>query len=257
LRRIVGDELFRTPVHVEVRGNGIDDAFLAKHLSGVRSTEFLAIQSEAITDDALAAVSRLSAPEMLEVVSSGISDVGLAHVGRMQQLDALRLTSPHVTDVGAACLAELKLLEALTLDGAQLTPDGIRRLKGLERIRYVHLVHDPLNEIPLENLRQETNLVFSDLPLVDALEFFSLDTELQLDTTEVPEDRRLRPITLVAKRQLREECLRRILEAADLDYYFYRGTIKITTPDLAAPRRAGERACRETFPSAERIEVDW
>ena len=257
LRWIVGDELFRTPVHVEIRGDGIDDAFLAEHLPGVRSAESLSTQSDGITDSALSSISRLSGVKMLHLNSTKISDAGLAHIERMKELVVLGLDSPNLTDAGVARLADLKLLGALTLDHAQLTPESIRALQRLDRLTYIHIVRHPANESQLASLRQPIDVDFAETPLVDVLEFLSLTAELQLDTSEMPDDRRLRPITLSATAQPRKECLQTILAAADLDYYFDRGVLKITTSEIAAPRRAGERACRETFPSAARIEVDW
>jgi hypothetical protein len=257
LRTIVGDELFRTPVHVEIRGEGINDAFLSEHLPGVRSAKYLHVESDEITDVGLASIAPLAAVEMLAVESTRISDAELIAIGEMHQLRVLALNSPLITDAGAAHLVNLKQLQALTLDNARLSPTSIRSLKGLDQLAFIHSVQNPANEAQLASLRRLIDVDFTDVPLIDALEFLSLSGELQLDVTAIPQDLRLRPVTLVAKGQPRRECLEKLLNATDLDYHFDRGTLKITTLEIAAPHRAGERACRETFPKAERIEVDW
>ena len=257
LRQIVGDELFRTPVHVEIRGEGIDDALLAKHLAGVQSTQFLFIQSDRVTDATLARLARLPNVDMLHLKCGQISDAGLAHLGSMKQLESLGIDCPRITDAGASHLSGLKSLEVLRLNSPQLTPDGIRRLKGLDRLRYFRSVRDPANDGLLEALRRPIDLDFAELPLIDVFEFMALTAGVNVNVDEIPADRRLTPVTLAAKGKPAEECLQAILDATSLDYYVQAEVVKITTPAAAGPRRAGARACQETFPSLDRLEVDW
>jgi hypothetical protein len=46
-------ELFRHPVHVTLVGQDVDDAFIAKHLRGMRNLESLSVHCPRLTDAAL------------------------------------------------------------------------------------------------------------------------------------------------------------------------------------------------------------
>jgi hypothetical protein len=258
LRRIVGDDFFRAPQHVDLRGEQITDGFLEVHLAGLSSIQLLSIEnSTQVTDAGIARVARLQKVNMLSLAVPNLTDAALADIGRMRQLTALSIDSPLVSDVGLSRLAGLDKLEALTLQCPQITPAGIRRLTEFDRIRYAHSIRDSNNMAVLDKLRTATDLEMMDVPLVDAIEFLAATMEVPFDLQGVSVATRSAPITATASNQPLEAVLALVLEPLGFGFSFDAGTIKIAPRERAKAMRPGYWAFRETFQSAERIEVDW
>lgn len=257
LRRLIGDELFRTPQHVELRGEKITDEFLAEHLPGLRGVQVLIVASPHLSDAALANAAKHESIHILSLACPRVTDTGLEHLARMQQLTALELECPQVTDSGMQHLAKLTKLKRIRLFCPQITAGGVRRLTPLTDLRGVTSVRDPGNQPSLDRLRSRSNVDLADVPLADALEFVAQTYQVNIHQTDIREDQRMRAVRVVAKGQTLKWTLDTILSPTGLDYYLQHEVIMVAPRPQAAQHRAGERAFRDTLPSLDWLEVDW
>lgn len=266
LREYLGDDLFRSPVHVTLgttvetlsSQRRIDDALLVEHLGGVRTADYLSIDSSHVTDAAMPYIAAMHRVENLDLTTPQVTDTGLSYLAGMRQLVSLRLECEQVTDAGLAHLKGLDQLANLALLCPRLTPDGIRQLDGLTNVREVYSMRWQGNYRLLEILEQPHPLDPLESSLLAALETLAEDTGLPIDTTNLLPDygpTPLRPATTSTV----EDCLEQILEPAGLGWYLEEGTVKITSRDRdrARERRAGYDTFRKTFPNAKLVLVDW
>jgi hypothetical protein len=258
LRRLVGDELFRTPKRVSFyafAAPGVEDAVLKEHLTGVSTAELLDIHSDQVTDAALPYIGAMPRVNDLSLAAGQVTDEGLQHLTGLTQLNLLWLDCPQVTDDGVARLTELDELVDLTLQSPRLTPAGIRQLSGLRNLEsFTSLRHDQSIDL-LKTLDDGYSGEPLSPPLVAALETLSAETRLPIDTSNLIPDERFSLVKLTTARTV-EGCLEQLLEPAGLGWYLEEGTVKIATREVARERRAGYYAARETFPNAE-LFVDW
>ena len=257
LRRLIGDELFRTPRHVEIRGDGITDAFLDRHLAGLTGTQVLLVDSPHVGDIPLAEVSELDSVYILVLRCPRITDAGLEDVAAMRQLTALELDCSKVTDAGIQQLSSLTELKRLRLISTRVTAEGIRSLAPLTELGGVTCFRDPLNERLAAQLTSRMNVELIDVPLVDGLELMSQMYQVPIDWKDVLAIRRSQRINLERKARSLRESLDEVLGPAELDYYLESQTIHVAPREEAALHRAGEKAFRETFPNLEWLQVDW
>ena len=266
LRSYLGDDLFRSPVHVSLNQSypvdtlgaqpRIDDALLVEHLGGVRTADYLSVESSHVTDAAMPHIAAMHRVDNLDLTTPQVTDAGLRHLAGMRQLVSLRLECEQVTDAGLVHLQGLDHLAKLALLCPKLTPDGIRQLEGLTNVREVYSMRWQGNYRLLEILEQPHSLNLLSPPLLAALNLLSADTGLSIDTTNLLPDHQLPSVRLKTNSTV-EGCLDEVLEPAGLGWYLDSGEVKITTGKLARERRAGYYAFRETFPNAELILVDW
>ena len=233
IRSLLGEEPFRTPLYVSLRGEKIDDEFLATHLSAFGSLERLVIKSP------------------------NVSDTGLAYLPKNSAYEILWLDCPAVTDAGMVHVAALKRIDSLALNCDRLTPVGIRRLKGLAVVRVFISLRDERNREALPLLRSPGPFSFVTCPTAEVLNFFAQMGGVPVNTDQLPKELRDRPFTLAKQRITVAQVLDRLLEPVGLSYVLEDGGIKITSKQAGEDGRAGFRAATETFPNAESIEVDW
>lgn len=257
LRRLVGDELFREPVHVVIRGEAIDDALLAEHLPGVSSAHVFGVDGAKVTDASMPRIAELPRVDILGITSPRITDAGLASLRRMAEVETLFLACPSVTDAGMEHIAALAGLETLTVNCVGITPDGIRRLKPLSNVRDFTSMRDERNREVILVLRSRAMNEFTNVPVADALEFFGAQFGVAVKANTLTKESREREFTFADKTKTNEDLLEQMLEPAGLGFAPHNGELVITSKEEAAARRAGYRAACETFPQAERIEVDW
>jgi hypothetical protein len=233
LRSLLGEEPFRTPLYVTLRGKEIDDEFLASHLPAFGSAERLVIKSP------------------------NVSDKGLAYLPNKAAYEILWLDCAEVTDAGMEHLAVLKRIDSLALNCDRLTPVGIRRLKGLVVVRDFISVRDERNREALRLLESEVEFSFVTCPATAVLDHIAFMGGVSINFDQLPNDLRDRPFTLTKQRIKVSQVLDQLFEPVGFTYVVADGGIKITSKEAAEEARAGLRAAIETFPDTENIEVDW
>jgi hypothetical protein len=100
LRRLLGDDFFRTAVSLVAFNDGTMEA--AQGLTDLRRVDF---------------------------VGGPASDAGLRYVRGLSRLQILNLSDTQITDAGLEQLHGLTQLRELRLRGTRVTPEGIRRLQ--------------------------------------------------------------------------------------------------------------------------------
>ncbi len=100
LRRLLGDDFFRTAVHVV-----------------------------AFNDATMEAVRELPDIRRLDFVGSPATDAGLVHVRRLSRLESLNLSDTQITDAGLEHLHGLTQLREVCLRGTSVTNEGVKRLQ--------------------------------------------------------------------------------------------------------------------------------
>lgn len=257
LRSILGEELFRTPVEVRIKGEGIDDAFLAEHLPGVSSVRRLSIRSDLVTDKAMSDIAGLEKLNWLHIVSGQITDKGLASLPNFDECELFVLVCPRVTDAGMTHVAALRKVDTLVLNCKPLTPDGIRRLKGLNGVREFQSMRDAQNGDAVQVLRNPEDVEFVETPMSAVLEFVSQRHAVPINSEAMSTDLKSKPFTFSAKGISFADLLDELLDPVQLGFVVENGGIKITSKEAGHAGRAGFRAACETFPNAETLLVDW
>ncbi len=101
LRNLLGEDFFRTAVHVV-----------------------------AFNDATMEAVRDLSEIRRLDFVGGPASDAGLVHASRLSRLEVLNLSDTQITDAGLEHLAGLTQLRELSLRGTYVTDQGVQKLQS-------------------------------------------------------------------------------------------------------------------------------
>jgi len=114
LRRVVGDDFFRTvrQLHLDVTD---------------------------VTDAALEQIKGLPELETLNLNSTKVSDAGLEHLEGLTQLQALSLDDTQVTDAGLEHIKGLTQLQELSLNGTEVTDLGLKHLTTLTQLGELYL----------------------------------------------------------------------------------------------------------------------
>ena len=120
LRAIIGDEPFRSPIALYLRGDTITDAFIAKHLAKFTELKVLSIESPNVTDKAL------------------------SHVARLHSLEALDLNCPQVTPAG---IRQLNELAKLVYVRSVLDARNVRLMRSLEDETHIEVEEVPLSDL--------------------------------------------------------------------------------------------------------------
>ena len=100
LRNLLGDDFFRTAVHVI-----------------------------AFNDATMEAVQELPEIRRLDFVGGPATDAGLVHARRLSRLETLNLSDTQITDAGLEQLTGLTRLRKLCLRGTAVTDEGVGRLQ--------------------------------------------------------------------------------------------------------------------------------
>lgn len=256
LRPLVGDECFRMPLHVELRGEKVTDETLAEVLPGMRSINVLRISSSKVTDRGLVPLAGLSQVTSLTLDCPQLTDAGLEHVAAITQLGFLQLQTPEITDAGLAKLAPLKNLKGLTLQRGRLSPEALSQFAALPQLTAVTSLTQERNMRTLEMLAAPAPCTFNQMQLVDALQMLAGFYRTTIDDSGIAGPTRLLPVSLAASTQPLSTSLDAILQPAGLGYYLDRGTIKIAPAAEATTHRLGEQAVRRALPGA-KVLMDW
>jgi hypothetical protein len=152
LRRWLGDEYLREPVHVSLfvdiqKGMAtapgldkppVDDVLLALgSQSGVRT---LQLGGNTVTRKGLESVARMTGLRELVIWwAIGIDDAGVAELSRLPRLERLDIGNSSVTDEGIGHLVTLPNLQALSLEGRRFTDRTLTLLTRAKRLNVVHL----------------------------------------------------------------------------------------------------------------------
>lgn len=258
LLRLAEHDLFRTPEHVELRGEAIDDAFLAEHLRGMSRLQWLEVESPRVTDAGIEHIARLPNVDWLRLRTPAITDAALVHIGRMEQLKLLELNCPQITDEGVRHLANLRELWCLKLNSPHITPAGLEYLHTLDQLDTLTIVRDPLNKDLIQALARWTALEFVEMPLADVLEFLALLEKQTFAVDRISEDDlQMMPVNCHMRAVPLQDGLDAMLDPLDLGYYLDAGTIVIAPRDEADAMRPGYRAFREALPNVDQVFVDW
>lgn len=258
LRHLAGDEPFITPVQVDLRGPEVTDEFIAKNLRSMTSLEGLNIESANITDAALAHIASMRHLHRLSLDCPRLTDAALTHVASLGELYRLTLNCPRLTDAALPQIATLPKLGGLELNSPHLTASGLHHLEPLEHLELVTSYRDLENRGAVRSLRMPAIVKFDQVPLMDVLDYladyYAGDCPINFD--DLSKAKWPIPITITSKGSL-ESVLDRILEPCELGYYFEKGTLNITSREIAQDRRQGFHALRSILPSHGKIETDW
>ena len=141
LRSVIGDEPFRSPIALYLRGDAITDAFIAKHLAEFTELKVLSIESPSVTDEAL------------------------SHVARLHSLEALDLNCPQVTPAG---ILQLNELAKLVYVRSVLDARNVRSMNSLKDHTHIEVEEVPLSDLLVYlNDYHKTPFEFDDCVLRD------------------------------------------------------------------------------------------
>jgi hypothetical protein len=93
----------------------------------------------AVTDDALAHLTKLKNLVAVNLKGTKITDAGMAHLKGLTNLRRLHLEQTAIGDAGIAQLAGLVNLEYLNLYGTQVSDASLAHLKNLKKLKRVYL----------------------------------------------------------------------------------------------------------------------
>jgi hypothetical protein len=123
------------------------------------------VSSSAPTDEALAAVGRLSHLQNFGFYGAAPSNAGLRHLKGLTKLTSLDFSGSHLSDVGLAHLRGLTALTYLDLGGSHITDAGLIHLNGLLKLSALGLGETKVTDSGLAHLQGMTELL--DLELDD------------------------------------------------------------------------------------------
>jgi hypothetical protein len=158
LRSLLGDDFFTDAIAVWIFSD--DDA---EALRGLPELQELSMDSDAISDAALAYLSGIPRLRELSLVDAQITDSGLANLGKTPLIQRLWLDNTALTDAGIEHLGGLTDLRYLSLINMQIGDGGLKQLEGLSRLETLRLSHTQVTDAGLLHLRGLTQLRMLDL----------------------------------------------------------------------------------------------
>ena len=156
-RLLRGHQFTGLSIHMDTRLTAAGLAALAAQVGLAR----LAVSSResALTDEALANVSRVSSLERLSLESKVLTSDGLRHLAELRSLEYLELRIRDVTDDVLAPLADLTSLTTLHVGWSdKFSGDGLRHLSGLRNLRTLNLGSLSIDDEALVHLASLTDL---------------------------------------------------------------------------------------------------
>ncbi|TWU27519.1 Internalin B precursor [Bythopirellula polymerisocia] len=179
LRRLVGEDYFRTLKSIRHSGNvDIRDRDM-KHLAEFPELEILDLHNNRITGAGLHEISHLHKLKMLDLRDNQIENTGLLELRGMTELRDLNLSENKISDEGLAHLAPLIHLRILDLSDNALTGEGLWHLEGLRELQYLELSENKIVGPELSRLRGMSRLQYVDLR-INPLTLFDFQQLIEL-----------------------------------------------------------------------------
>jgi hypothetical protein len=129
LRRIIGDDYFRTAVSVTATA-----------------------EKGPITDAGMRYLADLPSLDRLYISKSGTTDEGIQHIAGLTRLTQLTLRGSQITDDGLRHLKNLRNLELLQLIDNQITGHGLKHLAGMTGLKTLYMYDNPISDEGLSHL---------------------------------------------------------------------------------------------------------
>jgi hypothetical protein len=160
LRRLIGDEFFRTAAEVNLSSGHVPvTPDVIEHVQVLPGLELLVLPKELATDSSMAAISGLTDLEALYIDGPArITDAGVAHLANLDKLAVLRIEGASLTETGFAAVAEHRGLYILDLTGSTITDAGLGHVAKLKKLNGLHLSGSNLTDKGLTQLLALTDL---------------------------------------------------------------------------------------------------
>ncbi len=126
------------PEFLAIESDQLTDDCL-RHLRGISNLKGLRIDSVQFTDNGLHHLESLPGLTILSLKDNNVTDAGLKHLDKLRKLKTLSLDNTKVTDAGLVHLAKMPNLEMLTLNKTAVSDAGLNHLKGMTRLKYLEL----------------------------------------------------------------------------------------------------------------------
>jgi F-box/leucine-rich repeat protein 14 len=139
-----------------------DDALTA--LSRLTALKRLRLNDAGYTEEGVIALGKLAQLELLALGGSGVTDSALEHIAKCPRLRQLTISRSPISSTALASLGALKSLEVLDLVGNQhLTVGGLAKLNSLTNLRFLYVRGAGIAEdgarLDLGGLRSLTDLM--------------------------------------------------------------------------------------------------
>lgn len=143
LRSALGEEYFRTPMRIVLRGGGP----LAS-----------SADPPIVTPEAIATVGNLRQLEWIDLsYNDAVDDVAVARLARLKHLDTLFLYNTQVTGTGFESLGGLPI-DYLVLSESPVTDEGLRHVARLRQLTTLHISHTDVGDEGLAHLADHPKL---------------------------------------------------------------------------------------------------
>jgi hypothetical protein len=129
LRGSLGEEFYRTPVHIYVGGLRLKPGDL-KPLEDLTELDWLYLGSCTLSDAELAHLQPLAKLRALDLGGTPISDAGLVHLATLRHLESLDLGETEVSDASIEILQQLPRLSEVFTYRSKITDEGKSALKA-------------------------------------------------------------------------------------------------------------------------------
>ena len=152
LRRVVGEDYFRTVIAVRHMGNvDIRDEDM-RHLGSFPDLVVLDLHNNRISRAGLHQIAHLTMLKRLDLRDNWVEDAGLQELSGMTNLRHLDISENKFSDAGLVHLLPLTQLSTLDLSDNNLTGEGLRHLKGLSELEYLYLSENNIREAELSSI---------------------------------------------------------------------------------------------------------
>jgi hypothetical protein len=152
MRRALGDKCFQSIAHVSLFVDiqkGLADAswvsmgaadLALRKLATQTSVRTLQIGGQQVTDENLSYVGHMTGLEELSIGWAGhLTDKGFLHLAGLKRLRILEVGMSKMTDASLDAIGQLTNLEELRIGGEEFSDRGVRKLRGLTRLKYLSL----------------------------------------------------------------------------------------------------------------------
>lgn len=134
-----------------IRKKTDEDALCA--LSGLTALQALIVRGDNFSDKGIVHLSALTGLRILQLDGTGITDEGLWHLEGLDRLEELGLARTAVTDAGLRALGRMENLVWLDLEGTAVTGTGLAALRASDRLKCLGLSDTPLNDEGIASLK--------------------------------------------------------------------------------------------------------